>query len=35
MLTATVVFAITAGAGYADYTDGSVGGGSLVLTLVG
>jgi hypothetical protein len=35
MLTATVVFAITAGAGHADYTDGSVGGGSLVLTLVG
>ena len=35
MLTATVVFAIAAGAGHADYTDGSVGGGSLVLTLVG
>jgi len=35
MLTATVVFAITAGAGHADYTRGSVGGGSLVLTLVG
>jgi len=35
MLTATVVFAITAGAGHADYTDGTVGGGSLVLTLVG
>jgi uncharacterized membrane protein len=35
MLTATVVFAITAGAGHADYTGGSVGGGSLVLTLVG
>jgi hypothetical protein len=35
MLTATVVFAITAGAGHADYVDGSVGGGSLVLTLVG
>jgi hypothetical protein len=30
-----VVFAITAGAGHGDYTDGSVGGGSLVLTLVG
>ncbi|HEY3050856.1 MAG TPA: DUF2231 domain-containing protein [Gaiellaceae bacterium] len=35
MLTATVVFAVTAGAGHADYVDGSVGGGSLVLTLVG
>jgi uncharacterized membrane protein len=35
MLTATLVFAITAGAGHADYVDGSVGGGSLVLTLVG
>ena len=35
MLTATVVFAITAGAGHADYVDGSIGGGSLVLTLVG
>jgi uncharacterized membrane protein len=35
MLTATVVFAITAGAGHADYVDGSVGGGALVLTLVG
>ena len=35
MVTATVVFAITAGAGHADYTGGSVGGGSLVLTLVG
>jgi uncharacterized membrane protein len=35
MLTATVVFAITAGAGHADYVDGSVGGGSLILTLVG
>ena len=35
MLAATVVFAITAGAGHADYVDGSVGGGSLVLTLVG
>ena len=35
MLTATVVFAITAGAGHADYTGGSVGGGSLVLTVVG
>jgi uncharacterized membrane protein len=35
MLSATVMFAIAAGAGHADYTDGSVGGGSLVLTLVG
>jgi uncharacterized membrane protein len=35
MLTATVVFAINAGAGHADYVDGSVGGGSLILTLVG
>jgi uncharacterized membrane protein len=35
MLTATVVFAITAGAGHADYVDGSVGGGSLILTVVG
>ncbi|HKB20937.1 MAG TPA: DUF2231 domain-containing protein [Gaiellaceae bacterium] len=35
MLTATVVFAIAAGAGHADYVDGTVGGGSLVLTLVG
>ena len=35
MLAATVVFAITAGAGHADYVDGSIGGGALVLTLVG
>ena len=35
MLSATVVFAVTAGAGHGDYTGGSVGGGSLVLTLVG
>jgi uncharacterized membrane protein len=35
MLTATALFAITAGAGHADYVDGTVGGGSLVLTLVG
>jgi uncharacterized membrane protein len=34
MLTATVVFAISAGAGHSDYVDGSVGGGSLVLTLI-
>ncbi|MEP6909539.1 MAG: DUF2231 domain-containing protein [Actinomycetota bacterium] len=35
MLTATIIFAITAGAGHADYVDGAVGGGSLVLTLAG
>ena len=35
MLTATVVFAITAGAGHADYVDGSIAGGSLILTIVG
>jgi uncharacterized membrane protein len=35
MLSATVVFAIAAGAGHGDYVDGTVGGGSLVLTLVG
>ena len=35
MLTATILFAITAGAGHADYVDGSIGGGSLILTLVG
>jgi uncharacterized membrane protein len=34
MLSATVVFAITAGAGHSSYVDGSVSGGSLVLTLV-
>jgi uncharacterized membrane protein len=35
MLTATVIFAVAAGFGHADYVDGSVSGGSLVLTLVG
>ena len=35
MLSATVVFAITAGAGHSSYVDGSVSGGSLVLTLGG
>ena len=35
MLTATIMFAITAGAGHSDYVDGSIGGGSLILTLVG
>jgi uncharacterized membrane protein len=34
MLTATVVFAIAVGVGHSDYVNGSVGGGSLVLTLV-
>ncbi len=35
MLTATIIFAITAGAGHGDYVDGTISGGSLVLTLVG
>jgi uncharacterized membrane protein len=35
MLIATILFAITAGAGHADYVDGVVSGGSLVLTLAG
>ena len=35
MLTATVVFAIAAGAGHSDYVDRTIGGGSLVLTLIG
>jgi uncharacterized membrane protein len=35
MLSATIVFAIAAGAGHADYVDQTVGGGSLVLTLFG
>jgi uncharacterized membrane protein len=35
MLSATIVFAITAGAGHADYVDGTIGGASLILTLVG
>ena len=35
MLTATILFAITAGAGHADYVDGKLSGGALVLTLVG
>jgi uncharacterized membrane protein len=34
MLAATILFAITAGAGHADYVDGTIGGGSLILTLV-
>jgi uncharacterized membrane protein len=35
MVTATVLFAIAAGAGHADYVDGVVSGGSLILTLIG
>ena len=35
MLSATVVFAITAGAGHTSYVDGSISSGSLILTLVG
>jgi uncharacterized membrane protein len=35
MLAATIIFAIAAGSGHADYADGVVGGGSLVLTLAG
>lgn len=35
MLSATVIFAITAGAGHGDYVDGTIGSGSLLLTLVG
>jgi hypothetical protein len=35
MVAATILFAITAGAGHADYVDGSLSGGSLILTLVG
>jgi uncharacterized membrane protein len=35
MLSATVIFAVTAGAGHGDYVDGTVSGGSLILTIVG
>ncbi len=35
MLTATVIFAISAGAGHGDYVSGAISGGSLILTLVG
>jgi uncharacterized membrane protein len=35
MLIATILFAITAGAGHSNYVDGEVSGASLVLTLVG
>ena len=35
MVTATILFAITAGAGHSAYEDGDVRGGPLVLTLIG
>jgi uncharacterized membrane protein len=35
MLTATIIFAVTAGAGHGDYVDGVISGGSLILMLVG
>jgi uncharacterized membrane protein len=35
MLSATVVFAIAAGAGHSSYVDGTVGGGPLVLSVIG
>jgi uncharacterized membrane protein len=35
MVSATVFFALAAGAGHGDYVDGTVGGGALVLTLIG
>ena len=35
MLCATVLFAIAAGAGHADYVDRAVSGGALILTLAG
>jgi uncharacterized membrane protein len=35
MLSATILFAITAGAGHASYVDGELSGGALVLTLIG
>jgi uncharacterized membrane protein len=35
MVSATIVFAISAGAGHGDYVDRTVGGGPLVLTLIG
>ena len=35
MVTATILFAITAGAGHSNYVDGEVSGGALVLTLIG
>ena len=34
MVSATIVFAIAAGAGHGDYVDGTISGGSLVLTLI-
>jgi uncharacterized membrane protein len=35
MVSATIVFAIAAGAGHGDYVDRSISGGLLVLTLIG
>jgi uncharacterized membrane protein len=35
MISATILFAIAAGAGHGDYVDQTVGGGPLVLTLTG
>jgi len=35
MISATLVFAITAGAGHGSYVDGEVSGGALVLSLIG
>jgi uncharacterized membrane protein len=35
MLSATILFALAAGAGHGDYVDGAVGGGALILTLAG
>jgi uncharacterized membrane protein len=34
MVSATVVFAVAAGAGHSDYVDGEISGASLVLTLI-
>jgi uncharacterized membrane protein len=35
MVSATIVFAVTAGAGHSGYTDGEVTSGSFILTLIG
>jgi uncharacterized membrane protein len=35
MVSATIVFAVAAGIGHGNYVDGSISGGSLVLTLIG
>jgi uncharacterized membrane protein len=35
MVGATIVFAVAAGIGHGNYVDGSISGGSLVLTLIG